>query len=164
MKNTPALLTESESRRLLSQCSDPIPTSLSRAEARLVSMPAAVGEGELMACLTLVAPSGMTAEDRKAWVQVARHTLSGIPGDLLARGCKKARETCRFASEIVPTILADVKEQWDWRKQRLAEERRAFANRDMPRLERPRNERWVPLPGETKRILQQVREQVERGE
>jgi hypothetical protein len=42
-----------------------------------------------MACLTLVAPSGMTAEDRQAWVAVAKATLTGIPADLLARGCKK---------------------------------------------------------------------------
>ncbi len=44
-------------------------------------------------------------------------TLSGIPGDLLERGCAEARRRCRFPSEIVPTIMATVGEQWEWRKQ-----------------------------------------------
>jgi hypothetical protein len=94
---------------------------------------AKAGTGELMACLTLVAPSGMTAEDRNAWVQVARATLSGIPADLLARGCAKARRTCKFASEIVPTILEEVEETWRWRKRRVAED----AAQKAPRLPEP---------------------------
>jgi hypothetical protein len=53
---------------------------------------------------------------------------------LLQRGCKKARETCRFASEIVPAIVEEVKSTWDWRRKRLAEEQAAFANRNAPRL------------------------------
>lgn len=73
-----------------------------------------------MACLTLVAPSGMTSEDRTAWVAVARTTLSGIPGDLLQRGCRVARERCRFPSEIVPTILEEVRWAWDNRRGQLA--------------------------------------------
>jgi hypothetical protein len=98
-------------------------------------MPAKAGTGELTACLTLVAPSGMSAEDRNAWLQVARETLRGIPGDLLQRGCKKARETCRFASEIVPTILEETKDDWERRK-RISEHHAALeANRDAPRLE-----------------------------
>lgn len=96
------------------------------------------GTAELLACLTLVAPSGMTAEDRNAWVQVARETLRGIPGDLLRRGCKKARETCRFASEIVPTILGEVRDQWDWRIRHEAEERAREAARNAPRIEKRR--------------------------
>lgn len=81
---------------------------------------AKAGTAELMACLTLVAPSGMSAEDRQAWVAVAKATLTGIPADLLSRGCTKARETCRFASEIVPTILEEVRWAWDSRRRNLA--------------------------------------------
>ncbi len=92
------------------------------------------GTGELLACLTLVAPSGLTAEDRSAWVAVARKTLSGIPADLLARGCKAARETCRFPSEIVPAILGEVKLAWDRRKRDEAWERARHENRNAPRL------------------------------
>jgi hypothetical protein len=87
-----------------------------------------------MACLTLVAPTGMTAEDRDAWVKVARATLSGIPADLLAVGCKEARKRCRFASEIVPLIFETVEASWQHREKQLEWERQAFANRNAPRL------------------------------
>lgn len=43
-------------------------------------------------------------------------TLSGIPADLLARGCEVARKTCRFPSEIVPAIIAEIEQPWNWRK------------------------------------------------
>lgn len=88
---------------------------------RLIPVSAKEGTAELMACLTLAAPSGLTAEDRKAWVAVARRTLAGIPADLLRRGCAKARETCRFPSEIVPAILDEVKDTWRWREKMEAE-------------------------------------------
>lgn len=90
---------------------------------------------ELAACLTLVAPSGMTASDRTEWIKVARLTLDGIPADLLAIGCKKARETCRFASEIVPTIMGAVGWIWEGRKNRAAIERARWENRHAPKLE-----------------------------
>jgi hypothetical protein len=107
-----------------------------------------------MACLTLVAPSGMTAEDREAWCAVARQTLSGIPADLLERGCKVVRLKCRFASEIVPTIMEEVGTAWEWRKRRLGEELAAQANREAPRLEGPKYEA-VPHE-ETQRIIREA--------
>jgi hypothetical protein len=129
---------------------------------RLKPASASAGTAELLACLTLVAPSGMTAEDRNAWVQVARATLKGIPGDLLSFGCKRARETCRFASEIVPTIMETVGASWGQRKEFARNQALAEANKDAPRLERPRNEYWRPVKGETQRILQQVRAEMGR--
>lgn len=117
------------------QCSTSIPTKLSEAENRLKPASATAGTAELMACLTLVAPNGMTAEDRNAWVQVARATLSGIPADLLAIGCKVVRKKCRFVSEIVPTIFETVQGLWDSRRHQLEMERLAYANRHAPRLE-----------------------------
>lgn len=105
-----------------------------------------------MACLTLVAPSGMTAEDRQAWVAVAKATLTGMPADLLAAGCKKARETCRFASEIVPTIMETARASWNMRMRLEREEREAKT----PRLEKPE---YPPIPHEeTQRILREARE------
>lgn len=104
---------------------------------RLEPIGAKAGSAELLACLTLVAPSGMSAEDRQAWVAVAKATLTGIPADLLQRGCKKARETCRFASEIVPTILSEVKGEWERRRRAFHEEQMREANRNAPRLEKP---------------------------
>jgi hypothetical protein len=109
--------------------------SLSRAEAKVRTASAAAGTAELMACLTLVAPTGMSAEDRDAWVKVARATLSGIPADLLAVGCKEARKRCRFASEIVPVIFETTEASWKHRVQQLEWERQAFANRHAPRLD-----------------------------
>jgi hypothetical protein len=103
--------------------------------SELTPATAKAGTAELLACLTLVAPTGMSAEDRNAWVAVAKATLSGIPADLLALGCKKARETCRFASEVVPTIIAHTKAIWDGRKNRFELERLAWENRHAPRLE-----------------------------
>lgn len=47
-------------------------------------------------------------------------TLSGIPADLLERGCEAARLKCRFPSEIVPTIMETIGKQWEWRKQDAA--------------------------------------------
>jgi hypothetical protein len=127
---------------------------------RLKPASASAGTAELLACLTLVAPSGMTAEDRNAWVQVARATLKGIPADLLSFGCKRARETCRFASEIVPTIMETVGASWEQRKEFARNQALAEANKGAPRLERPRNEYWRPVKGETQRILQQVRAEI----
>ncbi len=109
-----------------------------------------------MACLTLVASPGMTAEDRNAWVQVARATLTGIPGDLLAVGCKVARQKCRFASEIVPTIMEAVGALWEQRKRTLAMERAAYENRHAPRLES--NPEYVSADEMAK-----LRKQLERG-
>lgn len=74
------------------------------------------GKSELGGCLTLVSPSGLTADDRKEWIAVAMQTLSGIPADLLAEGCAEARRRCRFPSEIVPTIMEAIGKRWEWRK------------------------------------------------
>ncbi len=73
------------------------------------------GKAELGGCLTLVSPSGLTADDRTEWLAVAMQTLSGIPADLLAEGCAEARRKCRFPSEIVPMVLATIEARWKWR-------------------------------------------------
>jgi hypothetical protein len=90
------------------------------ATTRLCELPAATrsqGISQLSACLTLVSPSGLTANDRKEWLAVAMRTLTGIPADLLERGCEAARLKCRFPSEIVPTIMETIGKSWEWRKQ-----------------------------------------------
>jgi hypothetical protein len=125
---------QSENLPQPTQCSTPALMNLSK---HLQPATAKAGTGELMACLTLVAPSGMSAEDRTAWVAVARQTLSGIPADLLQRGCKKARETCRFASEIVPAILDETRAEWARRRKAYADEMAWQANKNAPRLEKP---------------------------
>lgn len=116
-----------ENQQQLTQCSTRAMTNPSEF---LKPATAKAGTAELLACLTLVAPSGMTAEDRNAWVQVARETLKGIPGDLLQRGCRAARERCRFASEIVPTIFEVVGKTWEGRLQADANRRQRELNRN----------------------------------
>lgn len=64
---------------------------------------------ELTACLALVAPVGMSEEARGEWLAVAWATLSGLPADLLAIGCARARETCDHPAKIVPTIVAETR-------------------------------------------------------
>ena len=127
-------LAVSENQQQLSLCSTQATTSVSECEARLEPCGAKTGTAELMACLTLVAPSGMSAEDRHAWVSVARQTLSGIPADLLKWGCHEARSKCRFASEIVPLIIETVGSSWEWRKRRIVEEREREEMAKTPRL------------------------------
>ena len=109
------------------------PGKVSDAQRRLEPASGQAGASGLLSCLMLVAPSGMTESDRANWLSAARMTLSGIPADLLARGCKIARETCRFPSEIVPAIMTDAKPSWTRRKRALAEELEAIT----PRLAAP---------------------------
>lgn len=71
---------------------------------------------ELTACLALVVPVGMTEESRREWLAVAWATLSHLPADVLAYGCKKARQTCEHPSKIVPTIIAETDEMMRWRR------------------------------------------------
>jgi hypothetical protein len=74
-------------------------------------------QAELTACLALSGASGMSEDDRCEWLRAARLTLEGIPADLLAQGCRKARATCDHPSKIVPAIMADVTDQWKWRRE-----------------------------------------------
>ncbi len=141
-----------------SQCSESstTPNPSSFYAEKLKPCGSKAGTAELMACLTLVSPSGMTAEDRHAWVAVARQTLSGIPADLLARGCAKARATCRFASEIVPVIIEEVQGEWNRRKRNLAEDEAIYANRNAPQLEKPA----YATPEDVERIKREVAEEM----
>lgn len=109
------------------------------------------GTAELMACLTLVSPGGMTAEERGQWVSVARQALSGIPADLLAKGASAARRKCRFPSEIVPTIMETIGETWRLRERLRSEAADRDASRDTLRLAKPD----YVTPAEAKAILAQ---------
>lgn len=80
---------------------------------------AKTGNAELLSCLILVAPTGMMADERNAWLQIARRELSGMPEDLLKRGCAAARRTVDHPSKIIPAIMKE--SEADWReRQRLA--------------------------------------------
>jgi hypothetical protein len=73
---------------------------------------------ELTACLALVAPSGMATEARREWLTVAWGTLREIPADLLKRGCAHARRVADHPAKIVPAIMDEIRETWDYRRTR----------------------------------------------
>lgn len=85
---------------------------------------------ELTSCLALVAPAGMTEENRRDWLAVAWQTLKHLPSDLLSIGCAEARKSCDHPAKIVPTILATTERQMRWRRD-------AVRDTEQPRLPRP---------------------------
>jgi hypothetical protein len=118
------------------------------------------GKAELGACLTLVSPSGLTVDDRKEWLAVAMQTLSGIPADLLQRGCAEARKRCRFPSEIVPAIIDEIGESWERRKKWQREEAMRDANKNAPWLVSPDS---VPIDYVDPEEVTKLRKQLERN-
>jgi hypothetical protein len=102
----------------------------SKSLARLVPATNEQFRNELTACLALVVPVGMTEEGRSEWLSVAWATLSHLPPDVLAVGCKAARERCDHPSKIVPTIIAETKEMMGWRRDAV---RQPEAARQLPR-------------------------------
>jgi hypothetical protein len=74
--------------------------------------PATRGEiaNELLACLTLVAPSTMGADERAAFITVGIETLSELSLAELKEGARQARKTCRFPSELLPAIFGNSEE------------------------------------------------------
>ena len=79
----------------------------------------------------------MTEGDRGAWLRAAKMTITGMPADLLARGCQAARLRCRFPSEIIPSIMDEVASEWRARRKALAWEEAQIANVNAPRLAAP---------------------------
>ena len=59
-------------------------------------------------------------------------TLTGIPVDLLRRGCEAAHKTARFPSEIVPTIMATIGSEWERRKLSLRQKRDRRESMSLP--------------------------------
>lgn len=138
--------------RQLSRSVDLSPQTLN---ARLVPAPVSETVAMLTACLSLVKPVGMSAEDAQAWLRVAARELSDLPPDLLAHGCTEARRTCTHHGQIVPTIIKVTGETMAIR--------RDMANRANRKVELPKpgqGERWTPQPGELEAIKREVAEKL----
>lgn len=58
----------------------------------------------------------MNGDDRTEWLAAAQIALSGIPADLLAKGCAHARRVCDHPAKIVPCIIKTVGDEWEERK------------------------------------------------
>lgn len=82
----------------------------------------------LTACLVLVAPTGMTKEDRNEWLRVAWGTLKLVPADMLARGCDVARRTCDHPSKIVACIMREIETSLAQRRRDLFRIKDMLAN------------------------------------
>lgn len=65
---------------------------------------------ELAACLTLVAPAGMSADDRAEWLKVARMTIGDVAQGAMQTACEEARRTIKRVSDLVPFIAERVEE------------------------------------------------------
>jgi hypothetical protein len=109
----------------------------------------AVFRNELTACLALVAPAGMTEENRRDWLTVAWQTLQDVPPDILRVGANIARQKCDHPSKIVPTILEETKEQRKWR----SESRRQTEGGPLALPAPPKPEPNFCTPEEAKKIL-----------
>lgn len=66
--------------------------------------------------LTLIAPTGMNEAGRTEWLRVAADTLHGIPVDLLASSCAKARFEVDHPAKVMKFIGGEVREEWEERK------------------------------------------------
>lgn len=62
-------------------------------------------ENEIAACFALVRPGGMSDNAAREWLTVAVGEVKHLPEQYLRAKCAEARQTCKFPSEIVPTIL-----------------------------------------------------------
>lgn len=91
---------------------------------------------ELTKCLVLTAPSGMSAEDRRAWLVVAFEEIAGIPACNFAAAVRHARQTADHPAKIVPAICG-YKPDYDAAsvyRRSLDTARKRLANLDAPRL------------------------------
>lgn len=125
---------------------------LEKAQADLAPAEPKLLIAELASCLTLVAPSGMTADDRTEWLKVARMTVGDIPAGPFRNACKEARRTCRFANEIVPTIVRESTEQSGWIRMRVRYAREDLEKFDQLALPQPE----YVKPEEVRQILAEV--------
>jgi hypothetical protein len=108
-----------------------LPAPQSQCSGRLQPATSDDFRNELAACLTLVAPVGMTEEAKRDWLAVAWATIGHLPADLLSLGCKQARQTCDHPSKIVPAIIAATEQSLHWRASLPS------AATDAPRLPKP---------------------------
>lgn len=62
----------------------------------------------LTPCLTLVAPVGMSEDDRDIWFEAAQLALAAVPADLLRRGAEYALQHADHPAKICPAIMREI--------------------------------------------------------
>lgn len=98
----------------------------------------------------------MSPEDQRVWLNAAYRALDGIPIKLLKRGAATAMAKADHPSKIVPAIMAEVREDWDWRKRHAAPHR--------PTPSAPMLERHPVSPEERKEVGAMMRGLIQRLE
>lgn len=106
--------------RVSGDLSKSIPMAIGRCEQNLETATPQEFEALLAPVLNLVAPNGMSANERAMWIKSAVMMLAGVPKDLLQAGCRHAMGVCDHPSKAVPAILASAKQVWNARKIELA--------------------------------------------
>ena len=71
---------------------------------------------EITPCLQLVAAVGMGEDEQDTWFEAALKALAGIPLGLIQRGAAAAMRKADHHSKIVPAIMAEIGEDWAWRR------------------------------------------------
>lgn len=115
-----------------------------KAQVAPASLEAATGE--LLRCLRLTAPVGMTDTDRREWLLVAFDEIKEIPLCELAERCSHARKVADLPSKIIPAIFAYKFHPYcgiEGVKLNLVSRQRQFANQDKARIENKPIEREV---------------------
>lgn len=124
----------------------PLRASLEAEIAELEAKLAPRSLEEIMAalsrCLTLTAPTGMTAEDRTEWLTIAAPELADLPSMIFDDACAHARRTCDHPAKIIPAILKFEPPHYasaTFAQKRLADAKARLANIDAPRLQQQDN-------------------------
>ncbi len=119
-----------------------LPSAFSRAADHTDLAPCSDDEMlmELVPCLELVAPAGMSMEDRDTWFEAAMKALAGMPIGLLQRGAAAAMLKADHPAKVVPAIMAEVGDAWE-RRRRLA---RPAVGTETPALPAPGQEYATP--------------------
>ncbi|QUT07937.1 hypothetical protein KFK14_11415 [Sphingobium phenoxybenzoativorans] len=103
--------------------------------AKLGPPPQAHALGELTRCLVLTVPSGMNAEDRKAWLRVALAEVRDIPAYMFDEACAAARKVADHPAKIIPEIC---KYRHPFLSKGMLEGRLSAARAQLENLDAPR--------------------------
>lgn len=111
-------------------------------ERKLAAPDRAMAIAELTRCLVLTVPSGMTADDRKAWLRAAFDEVLTVPSYCFAEACAHARRVADHPAKIIPAIHAYKPEYVPVSSMRtdLFNARQQLANLDAKRLAAPADE------------------------
>ena len=83
----------------------------------------------------------MSQGDRAEWIKVAKVTIGDIPAGPFQTGCAAARRKCRFANELVPTILEESAQWAGWLRSAARRARAEWENPPVAFLPSPPEDR-----------------------